>query len=194
MVYIEINKNNYNKGKFTLIDRLNQHLNNKNCKIFIFFYMEGCGPCNQTRPEWAKLKNVLSNKILYEKNMAVVSIDKDLFGKLNRIKREPNSFPNIRFITNSGEIDENYEDSEIMKKDRTIDSFIEWMKLKSRNRNITKNEDPSRNYSIRKIKRHYGTRKMYGGKWSLKYKRSINCKRPKGFSQKQYCKYSRNKK
>tara|TARA_B100000575_G_scaffold294536_1_gene311262 strand:- start:28166 stop:29044 length:879 start_codon:yes stop_codon:yes gene_type:complete len=27
-----------------------------------------------------------------------------------------------------------------------------------------------------------------GGGWSLKYKRSINCKRPKGFSQKQYCK------
>jgi hypothetical protein len=25
-------------------------------------------------------------------------------------------------------------------------------------------------------------------KWSLKYKQSINCKRPKGFSQKQYCK------
>ena len=25
-------------------------------------------------------------------------------------------------------------------------------------------------------------------KWSLKYKRSINCKRPRGFSQKQYCK------
>ena len=23
--------------------------------------------------------------------------------------------------------------------------------------------------------------------WSLKYKRSINCKKPKGFSQKQYC-------
>jgi hypothetical protein len=25
-------------------------------------------------------------------------------------------------------------------------------------------------------------------RWSLKYKRSINCKKPKGFSQKQYCK------
>ena len=33
--------------------------------------------------------------------------------------------------------------------------------------------------------------KRIGGKWSLKYKKSINCKRPKGFSQKQYCKYSR---
>ena len=30
-----------------------------------------------------------------------------------------------------------------------------------------------------------------GGKWTRKYKRSINCRKPKGFSQKQYCKYSR---
>ena len=33
-----------------------------------------------------------------------------------------------------------------------------------------------------------------GGKWSRKYKLSINCKRPRGFSQKKYCKYGRNKK
>lgn len=28
-------------------------------------------------------------------------------------------------------------------------------------------------------------------KWSDKYKKSINCKNPKGFSQKQHCKYRR---
>ena len=28
-------------------------------------------------------------------------------------------------------------------------------------------------------------------KWSLKYKRSINCKNPKGFSQRQHCKYGK---
>lgn len=28
-------------------------------------------------------------------------------------------------------------------------------------------------------------------KWSRKYKLSINCKRPRGFSQRQYCKYGR---
>lgn len=33
------------------------------------------------------------------------------------------------------------------------------------------------------------TRGKRGSKWSLKYKRSIDCKRPKGFSQKQHCKY-----
>lgn len=31
-------------------------------------------------------------------------------------------------------------------------------------------------------------------KWSQKYKKSINCRRPKGFSQKQYCKYGRKSK
>lgn len=31
-------------------------------------------------------------------------------------------------------------------------------------------------------------------KWSNKYKKSINCKNPKGFSQKQYCKYGRKNK
>ena len=30
-----------------------------------------------------------------------------------------------------------------------------------------------------------------GGKWSIKYKKSINCAHPKGFSQKQHCKYGR---
>lgn len=38
-----------------------------------------------------------------------------------------------------------------------------------------------------------GKKVMYGGKWSLKYKRSINCRKPKGFSQKQYCKRKKRK-
>jgi len=33
-----------------------------------------------------------------------------------------------------------------------------------------------------------GKKKTIKRKWSLKYKRSINCRKPKGFSQKQYCK------
>jgi hypothetical protein len=28
-------------------------------------------------------------------------------------------------------------------------------------------------------------------KWSMKYKKSIDCNHPKGFSQKQHCKYGR---
>ena len=193
MVYLEINKKNYNNGKITLIDKLNTHLNNKEDKLFILFYMEGCGPCNQTRPEWSKLKNVLSDNMLNRKDIVVVSIDKDLFSKLNNVRKEPNSFPNMRFITNSGIIDENYEDSNISKKDRTIDSFVEWIKLKSGENNISRSEDPNKYSKHRYTKKNNKRRKMYGGKWSIKYKRSINCKRPKGFSQKQHCKYGRKK-
>jgi hypothetical protein len=199
MVYIEINKKNYNHG---FIDKLNKYLSNKDAKIFILIYMEGCGPCNETRPEWSKLKNVLSNDFLKNENIVIVSIDKDLFGKLKNANKDPVSFPTIRFMTNAGKNMQNYEDSDISIKDRKIDSFVEWIKNKTGEKHITTSENRpiSSNKSTRKknhtrIQRKINgkTRKQLGGKWSAKYKRSINCNRPKGFSQKQYCKYGRKK-
>ena len=35
------------------------------------------------------------------------------------------------------------------------------------------------------------SKKLKSKKWSNSYKKSINCKKPKGFSQKQYCKYGK---
>ena len=204
MVYLEINKKNYHN----LIDKLNKYLSNKYAEIFIFFYMEGCGPCNETRPEWSKLKNVLSKDFLNNENIVIVSIDKDLYGKLKHANKEPMSFPTIRFMTSAGEKMETYEDSEVSSKDRKIDSFIEWIKLKTSEKDITKSEKSSsttknshtRKSSHSKIPKLSGrrklggkTRKQLGGKWSAKYKHSINCNRPKGFSQRQYCKYGRKK-
>ena len=43
----------------------------------------------------------------------------------------------------------------------------------------------------RGIRRKHNTRKK-GGAWTLKYKRSINCKHARGFSQKQYCNSKKN--
>jgi hypothetical protein len=181
MVYIEINKRNYHN----LIHKLDKYMANKNNKIFMLIYMEGCGPCNETRPEWSKLKNILSNQ---PKNIIVVSIDKDLIDKVKHIKQPPQSFPTMRYITNSGENIESYEESDVSNKDRKIDSFVEWIKLKSGEESVTKHE-----VSKHITKKHRKKTKQYGGKWSRKYKRSINCNRPKGFSQKQYCKYGRKK-
>jgi hypothetical protein len=50
------------------------------------------------------------------------------------------------------------------------------------------------------MRSNYGGRKRLlrgrrkGGKWTMKYKRSINCRAPRGFSQRQYCKYGRRNK
>ena len=50
-----------------------------------------------------------------------------------------------------------------------------------------------KHYKSGGVKIKHRTRKNKPHKWSAKYKRSIDCKNPKGFSQKQYCKYGRNK-
>ena len=44
---------------------------------------------------------------------------------------------------------------------------------------------------LRKRSRKRKTLKKAKRKWSNQYKKSINCKKPNGFSQKQYCKYGR---
>ena len=43
----------------------------------------------------------------------------------------------------------------------------------------------------KKIKVKKTKTQTHSRKWSNKYKKSINCNNPKGFSQKQHCKYGR---
>jgi hypothetical protein len=196
MVYLEINKSNYKKNGKDLVKELDHHLGSKDNKCFILIFMEGCGPCNATRPEWKKMENVLNKYFLNRNDIIIASIDHQLAESLKNMTSKPASFPTMRFITNSGKNVENYEDSKINNKDRTIDSFVEWVQLKSGDKNIS-NSDKKNHLPHKTHKRHNklvgGTRRKRGGKWSLKYKRSINCKRPKGFSQKQHCKYGRKK-
>ncbi|MEI8196527.1 MAG: protein disulfide isomerase family protein, partial [Phycisphaerae bacterium] len=124
-----------------MIKKLDSYLGDKNTKTFILIFMEGCGPCNATRPEWTKIENVLSPNFLKREDIVIASIDYTLAEKLQNLKTKPSSFPTMRFILDGDKIEENYEDSSISKKDRTIDSFIEWIKLKSGEKNISKSEN-----------------------------------------------------
>ena len=183
MVFLHIDTKNYNvkdNGE-TPIQIVNKFITSgKN--VFALIYMEGCGPCNAARPEWKKIKHVLKKDVKLGNDFLVVDIDKDLLSKVKNIGTPPRGFPTIRFISKNGKNTEDFEDCKLSEeyKNRTIDSFIKWihLKLNEKQQHTVKNN-------------HKKTRKQKGGKWSLKYKRSINCKRPKGFSQKQYCKYSR---
>ena len=200
MVFLHIDKKNCMDGNCNNIEKLDTYLGNKNNKTFILIFMEGCGPCNATRPEWTKIKNVLSHDFLNRDDVTIVAIDHTLAEKLKNLKRKPSSFPTMRFIKGSEE--ENYEDSSLPTKDRTIDSFVEWIKLKTGEKDIGKSDIQHiiyKKHSKTHKKHHKGNKRRHktnkrhqrGGKWSLKYKRSIDCNRPKGFSQKQHCKYGR---
>lgn len=165
MVFLSINQNNYDdnssKQNKTLIQQLNDAIGNgKN--VFILFYMEGCGPCNATRPEWNKLKNVLK-KDADDENTYIVDIEYTIAEKVSNIKRKPSSFPTIRFISNKGNSEEDFEDSTIDDKERTVDNFVKWIESK-KNKNMTGGR--SRKYRVRKNKN-----KNKNKKHTLKHKR-----------------------
>ena len=56
--------------------------------------------------------------------------------------------------------------------------------------NVSTRSHKRKRIRVSRYKRKHRNNSQNGGrKWSLKYKKSINCNRPRGFSQRQYCKY-----
>jgi hypothetical protein len=164
-----------------------------NKDVFLFIFMEGCGPCNMTKPEWKKLK------ILNQDGAVVALLNQKLLNQdeNNKLRSligpEPSGFPTLRYIKGK----KHYPDYE---NERSKDAFEKWIKdklsmdmvMKGGKRLKYKQVGWKKGGKTRKTRK---TRKMrlrqHAGKWSMKYKKSINCKKPKGFSQKQHCKYGR---
>lgn len=101
----------------------------QNKHVFILIYMEGCGPCNATRPEWAKIESALKEQYANNDKLVVIDVNKDFISKVNNLG-SIDGFPTMKYIGNRGKIIENYEDSGINKKDRSVDSFINWIENK----------------------------------------------------------------
>jgi hypothetical protein len=97
--------------------------------VFILVYMEGCGPCNATRPEWAKMSSALKHQYAKNNDVAIIDMNKDLLPSVKHIG-SVNGFPTMKYITNNGNKMEGYEDSAIKNKDRSSDSFINWVETK----------------------------------------------------------------
>jgi hypothetical protein len=180
MLFLHINQK-LNKN----IDILNKYIS-QGKQLFILFYMEGCHPCDAVRPEWNKLENILKEKFKSNNNIVIVDIEQSLLNNIKYLKNKPKKFPCIRFISQEGKFSEDYEDcSDIGEKNSSIDSFVKW---------IEHTVDNNKNIQYKKSKNK--TRKfknLIGGKWSIKYKHNIDCNKPQGFSQRQYCKYGKKK-
>jgi hypothetical protein len=185
------------------------HKNGNHC--FILIYLVGCGPCNMTKPEWKKVAGEFD---YHDQNKGVVMVHIDQ-NNLDRIHDVVGNYPVSGFPTmlhvHKNKIT-SYEDSNVNNKNRSAESFREWInkyvnmsgvsngssgsnsresKMEELHRPLLSisrsSRSRSRSSSSKRSKKHRQT----GGKWSLKYKRSIDCKRPKGFSQRQHCKYGR---
>jgi len=101
--------------------------------IFVIFYLEGCGPCNATRPEWKKIENVLKDKYGKNDNLVIADVDQELLKEIKYLTTQPKGFPTLRYISDKGKTSEDYEDCPDLKddeKDRKVDSFVKWIDSK----------------------------------------------------------------
>ena len=159
MVFLHINPKNYNdtKTKMSPIMELNKMISNGK-QIFMLIYKEGCPPCIETRPEWAKLYS--NPEIIAKRDIVVVDIDKELTENIHNLKKEPLGYPTMRYITNGGETYEDYEDSHIKTKDRSIDSFVDWINSKTAPQKhiIKKKKNPTKR--LRKSKKRRTAKRM----------------------------------
>ena len=187
--------------------KINKYIENGS-DVFILVYMVGCGPCNATRPEWAKLEGALKDQYRNNNKLVIVDVNKDFLQYIKHIG-QIDGFPTMKYISNYGKTVENYDNG------RSIDKLISWIESKINTVISTEltTSSPQNVYNrivktekhhlkpIHKNKRTRNNKNRYnkvhkrvnqkGGKWTRKYKASINCSKPKGFSQKQYCKYGR---
>jgi hypothetical protein len=203
-----------------LIEFLNEgHKKNHHC--FVLIYLVGCGPCNMTKPEWKKVANSFGYRD-DNKGLVMVHIDQNNLDKIHPVvgNYPISGYPTMLHVHGNKIIP--YEESHIKNKNRTAESFKEWInqyvKMTGVNNNNNNNNSReskmeslrrpllsmsmsrssrfpgrSRSSSSKHSKKHRRRHRQTGGKWTLKYKKSINCKRPKGFSQRQHCKYGRKK-
>ena len=176
------------KNKKQLTELLSDYIRDGK-QVFILIYMNTCGPCNETRPEWKKLQNVLK-KYKDSKDVIIVDIEQQLLDKVKNNSISPEGFPTIKYISNGGKTIKDYDDVDTKDEKRTIGSFVQWIEGE-----LKKNHKQE---GGKKVKTKTKTKKLINKKnknkkhkWSMKYKKSINCKRPKGFSQKQFCKYNK---
>ena len=105
--------------------QVNQYVND-GADVFMLIYMEGCGPCNATRPEWAKLEGALKHQYKNNDKLVLATINSTIVGSINHIG-DVNGFPTILYLSNNGSKMEHFEDSSINDKQRNVDCFVNWI-------------------------------------------------------------------
>lgn len=108
MPILHINSGN----KDTELPKLINHIKDGK-SVFLFVHMDGCGPCNATKPEWNKIEEP------EDENVYIADIEHTIPIDIEDIE-EPSAFPSIRKIKNGKVVDE-YE------SERDAEHFNKWI-------------------------------------------------------------------
>lgn len=207
--------NDYTTNKQGDLQELIRCIKNGN-HAFILIHRNGCPPCEATRPEWLKIQNKLSKKYKPNNDVIVADVEEKYINGLEpdelTIPRDTedivlkpyigdiDGFPTMRLIKENGNKKESYEDSNISKTDRSLDSFTEWIE-QSINKNPTTKvsssvatasspykllnrltESTTSNKAKKLTKKRIAKHKIKGGKrrtWKIKNKKNKKHKKRK---------------
>jgi len=174
--------------------------------VYVLVYMVGCGACDIVHPEWNKIKEEMvkqnTHDLVNDSNIVVVDLDKNFLDHPDNtfVKDETIvGYPTLLYLgkEKKDELKASLPDA------KTIVNWIRKNSLGEKQRGEKQRGEKQGGGKSRKMihKRVKITKKMKsrkskkskkrGGKWSLTYKKSIDCNHPHGFSQKQHCKYGR---
>ena len=95
--------------------------------VFIIVYMEGCGPCKKTRPEWGQIKGAFGEY----KNPDIVVADVDV-KSLSALKYvgQVRGVPSMRVISEKGKLVEDSQQFMSKYPQRTLGFFVDWIMSK----------------------------------------------------------------
>ena len=144
-IHIDPSTANYN----TLISKFNNDVG-KGKHIYLFVYMDGCGPCEATKLQWAQIMKHLKPEVLKNDTVVIAKINQKLFNTLKNVGKEPMGYPCLRYI--KGMTVQEYEDSGISKIDRSPESFAEWIDSKLKQTQVTSKKRSSKKSKTRKKK------------------------------------------
>jgi hypothetical protein len=154
------------------VAKLNKHIDNGS-DVFMLIYMEGCGPCNATRPEWAALEKTLGFQYSKNHKLVVADINKDVAHLIHKIP-QPNSFPTMIYVSQNGNNIEKFEESSINDKSRNTDCFMNWIEGHVSKMELISSDSrmPNKKTKTNTNKKHKGTRKHHKNKSSKKHNQS----------------------
>ena len=141
------------------IDALNKELDSDD-HVFILVYMNGCAPCNNTKPHWYDLEPTLKDQYNKRDDISVIDVERTHLPNIKEIG-SVEGFPTIKYMNKKTGEKEDYEGA------RTTDEFVKWIESKidhvnsstsndakndSMNnndaKNDSKNDNDSKNYSM----------------------------------------------
>jgi thiol-disulfide isomerase/thioredoxin len=162
------------------VDLFNRLLNDKTKQVLYVVHRPGCPACDAFIPKWNAFNENMKSK---GENIVLAKINVNLLGVMDlKDKHNIRGVPHIML----------QKDDKLKEYDGTRDpeDLEKWL-FQSLS---AKSGGNSRKKSTKKSKLIKSKSKKMKKKWSHKYKKSINCRKPKGFSQKQHCKRKRQSK